>query len=115
MRLGAFQKLLLTWAGRPCALTMHVLWGTGPLTVTGILHRAGDGRAERWSLTPPDEFGGVSCFQITLLELDDKSVRRVIAADDPDDAPRLQYWSHPEVIFELALLPDDGEDQAQPA
>jgi hypothetical protein len=90
---------------------MHVLWGTGPLTVTGILRST----AGRWALVPPDEFGGINCFQITLLELDDTSVRRVVAPNGPDPVPRLQYWSHPDVMFELALLPDDGEDQAQPA
>jgi hypothetical protein len=106
VRLGAFQKLLLSWVNRPCALTMHVRWGSGPLTVTGILRRGADG-ARGWALVPPDAFGGVDCFAITLLELDGKRVREVVTADSEGPLPRLRYWSHPDVMFELALLADE--------
>jgi len=104
-----FQKLLLTWAGRPCALTMRVRWGSGPLTVTGILRRGAG--TEGWALVPPDEFGGTSCVQITVLALENKPVREVV--DGADRRPRLRYWSHPDVTFELEPV-DDVETAPQP-
>jgi len=110
MRIGGFEKQLGAWVDLPCALTMHVRWGTSPLTVTGILRATADG----WALVPPEEFGGVRCFQITLLELDSKPMRKIVEHDTADGA-RLRYWSHPDVIFELELVREQSEGLALPA
>lgn len=85
---------------------MEVAWGHGPIVVTGILRPHYSERSLRgWALVPPIEFGGSENFRSTPLQLDVTPVRRVLCDELTGDV-RLRYWNTPEVMFEIARLPD---------
>ncbi|GAC1414667.1 MAG: hypothetical protein NVSMB5_02900 [Candidatus Velthaea sp.] len=106
MRLGVFHKLLQAWSEKPCALTMHAVWGQGKLVVTGILRADLAGTGLRgWSLVPPEQFGGLANFRTMALDLDRKNVRKVLYREDTG-APYLRYYTTTDVVFDLEVLPD---------
>jgi hypothetical protein len=90
---------------------MHVVWGHGPLTITGILRPLGRERSLRgWTLVPPVEHGGKACFQPTVLHLDIMATRRVIVDESGGDV-RLRWYNSPDVMFELERLPEIFTDE----
>lgn len=85
---------------------MHAVFGDGPLTITGILRPFFSLTSIRdWALVPPVEHGGTQAFKVTPLHFETMR-KRVVVLDDRTQEPTLRYWSHPELIFELAVICD---------
>jgi hypothetical protein len=98
VRLGVFHDVLLSWAERPCVLTVTVSATGSELRFSGILRSYFSLTSLcGWALIPPQQHGGFRSLRLTALNLDQHEDRRVVV---DADATRLRYVSR-DAVFEL--------------